>query len=71
MVQDRKDGVIVYYRLTEGAISKLLENARELVADEQTYPPVPDLPVDGCPCPKCEESSKFGGKIVTQAREKG
>ena len=57
LVSDRRDGVIVYYRLAERTISEILKQTRELVADGFTFPQNPELPVDRCPCPKCEEAA--------------
>lgn len=55
-VQDRRDGVIVYYGLTDSRITELIARSRELVIARGQgigCPPVPVAPVEGCPCPKC------------------
>jgi DNA-binding transcriptional ArsR family regulator len=56
LVRDRKDGVIVYYRLSDPLIKDLLGLAREILGSsgvEVDFPPVPESPLPGCPCPKC------------------
>lgn len=56
LVQDRKDGVIVYYRLADDHIAALLSASRELLRGAGApihFPEPPSSPVAGCPCPKC------------------
>jgi len=45
VVADRKDGLLVYYRLSDPLIAQLLENVMG-PAEERTAPAA-------CPCPKC------------------
>lgn len=55
---DRKDGVIVYYRLADPSVMELIAAARAVLraAGQVIEPPyVPIGPVAGCPCPKCLE----------------
>ncbi len=56
LVLDRKEGVIVYYRLADQRLVALMESAREMlramgVLVERAA--IPTAPVRGCPCPKC------------------
>ena len=56
LVRDRKDGVIVYYRLSNPHIEDLLELTREILRStgmKVDFPPIPDSPIEGCPCPRC------------------
>jgi DNA-binding transcriptional ArsR family regulator len=56
LVTDRKDGVMVYYRLADERVTKLLSLASELLgaSDEQVpIAAIPESPVEGCPCPVC------------------
>jgi DNA-binding transcriptional ArsR family regulator len=56
LVEDRRDGVMVYYRLSDQRIRELIDLTRELLRScgvEAHFPPVPDVPVPGCPCPEC------------------
>jgi len=46
LVTDRKDGLLVYYRLADGRIERLLEQVLG-PAGEPTRPPQ-------CPCPRCQ-----------------
>ncbi|PKO21990.1 MAG: ArsR family transcriptional regulator [Chloroflexi bacterium HGW-Chloroflexi-1] len=57
LVLDRKDGVMVYYRLAAPCIATLITLTRQLVSEAEgslAFPPVPRSPVSGCPCPKCQ-----------------
>ena len=45
VVADRKDGLLVYYRLSDSLIAQLLEDALG-PPEERTAPPA-------CPCPRC------------------
>ena len=58
LVQDRKDGVMVYYRLADGEIATVLAATRRLRrlsdGDGQEWQ-VPASPVAGCTCPKCSD----------------
>jgi DNA-binding transcriptional ArsR family regulator len=56
LVNDRKDGIMVYYRLADERIAKLLSLARELLGASGEQVPlaaIPESPVEGCPCPVC------------------
>jgi len=62
LVKDRKDGVIVYYRLADECIAEVLALARDLLPAtgvEVAFPPVPKSPISGCPCPKCENRGSW------------
>ncbi len=56
LVADRKDGLIVYYRLADDLTCELLATTRQLLLHQNPglrFPPVPDYPVPGCHCPYC------------------
>jgi DNA-binding transcriptional ArsR family regulator len=56
LVVDRRDGVMVYYRLADAraaAIVSLLKDLQRACGPELGYLNVPLAPVDGCPCPHC------------------
>lgn len=56
LVADRKDGVMVYYRLADGRLPAIQALVRELLAGMgRPVPPpqIPAVPVPGCPCPRC------------------
>jgi len=75
LATDRKDGVMVYYRLGDPGIRDLIsltrdllvatdvEAATRLAAGEAVFPAIPQPPVPGCPCPVCEAArhSPSGG----------
>ena len=46
VVTDRKDGLLVYYRLADPQVEHLIA--------EILGPPGKRVCVDGCPCPRCE-----------------
>lgn len=58
LVQDRKDGVMVFYRLADPQIATVLVETRRLQrlseGDGQEWQ-VPVAPVAGCTCPKCTQ----------------
>ncbi len=51
LVLDRRDGLRIYYRLTDPGITRLLEDLRSLTGRDAI---ASRWPLDGCPCPKCE-----------------
>ena len=56
LVADRKDGVMVYYRLADGRLPAIQALVREMLAGmgrPVPVPQVPTAPVPGCPCPRC------------------
>lgn len=56
LVTDRRDGVMVYYRLADPAVTETVRATRALLrANGQAveFPAIPTLPVEGCPCPHC------------------
>jgi DNA-binding transcriptional ArsR family regulator len=58
LVIDRRDGLIVYYRLQDDRSSDAVRAIRDILTDKSgsslSWPQVPSRPVSGCPCPKCE-----------------
>lgn len=60
LVSDRKDGVMVYYRLADTRTAALLALSRELLrtgGQSAEFPAVPESPLEGCPCPACASRS--------------
>ena len=58
LVLDRKDGVMVFYRLADPEISTALAATRRLQRLSEGEPQewqVPASPVAGCTCPKCTQ----------------
>jgi DNA-binding transcriptional ArsR family regulator len=47
LVEARRDGLKVYYRLNDGRVSKMLDIALG------SRPVMGVQPIDGCPCPVC------------------
>jgi len=57
LVQDRKDGVLVYYRLADQRVIEALRLLREVLRSSGKPAPSPDIPTGplaNCPCPKCQ-----------------
>ena len=58
LVVDRRDGLMIYYRLADAraaAIVSLLKDLHRAVEPGVLFPETPRLPVPGCPCPKCAQ----------------
>jgi len=56
LVVDRREGVVVYYRLADPRVAENIALTRRLLVAtgrELEFPSVPESPVDGCACPKC------------------
>ena len=54
LVADRKDGLRVYYRITDRAVFRVLDPARNMVEQEGLkFAPVTKLAPPGCSCPSC------------------
>jgi ArsR family transcriptional regulator len=59
LVYDRREGVMVYYGLMDERVYEAVRATRILLratGEEATFAPVDALPVEGCPCPKCEQA---------------
>lgn len=58
LVTDRRDGLIVYYRLQDEQVMAAVSALRTVSAARSEtgadHPAVPERPVRNCPCPKCE-----------------
>ncbi|MFH1086153.1 MAG: metalloregulator ArsR/SmtB family transcription factor [Chloroflexota bacterium] len=64
LVEDRRDGMMVYYRLASGRVAKVLTLLQELALDMGVaveLPDVPISPVPGCPCPICSGAGAHNG----------
>ncbi len=58
LVEDRREGTIVYYRLAATEIETLLAWVRDELARQGRPTPqlvIPRPPVKGCPCPQCAQ----------------
>ena len=55
LVTDRKDGIMVYYRLADQRIAQLIGLSRELLPSvtQVASMAIPKSPVEGCSCPAC------------------
>lgn len=51
LVQDRKDGLNVFYSLRDKKVATVLQDI--LRREQGERGPSPRMPVEGCPCPKC------------------
>lgn len=60
LVTDRREGTLIYYRLTDDRLAQLLDSsktlAQALTGQGLTFPSVPDSALDNCPCPRCQAS---------------
>ena len=62
LVEDRREGLNVFYALTSPGVNSLLQEARQLAARvahndgiELAFTPIRKVPPERCGCPKCEE----------------
>jgi DNA-binding transcriptional ArsR family regulator len=60
LVSDRREGTLIYYRLTNDHLAAWLDSGKELVRDSDGNPasfaPVPEEALAACPCPRCQEA---------------
>jgi len=58
LVADRREGTLIYYRLSDEHLAALLSEgkqvAQDLEGDELAFPPLPSEILDNCPCPRCQ-----------------
>jgi DNA-binding transcriptional ArsR family regulator len=60
LVADRKDGLMVYYRLSDERVRDLLSVGMGILRNqgiELECVPVPTAPLSDCPCPRCQAGS--------------
>jgi DNA-binding transcriptional ArsR family regulator len=57
LVNDRRDGLNVYYSLTDDSVASLLEEARKGMPNDMAVPKKAKS-VD-CPCPRCAEGAEI------------
>ncbi len=61
LVADRKDGLRVYYHITDRAVFRVLDPARSMVEQEGgKFASVTKLAPHGCTCPSCVPSQGDG-----------
>ncbi len=56
LVADRRDGLMVYYRVESPRVVELIAAMAEIMraqGQEIELPPIAEGPLPGCPCPKC------------------
>ncbi len=56
LVRDRREGVMIYYRLSDARLPTLINLLKELLRawdPDIRFPEIPETPVEGCPCPAC------------------
>ena len=60
LVADRREGTLIYYRLADKHLARLLEEGKALVMaleeEALTFPPIPREALENCPCPLCQGS---------------
>lgn len=58
LVADRREGTLIFYRLADEGLASLLTGGRSVAqalgGQELEFPPLPEGPVVGCPCPHCQ-----------------
>ncbi len=57
LVADRREGALIYYRLADEHLARLLEQGKALLLATHkglTLPVIPAYPLKNCPCPRCQ-----------------
>jgi len=58
LVTDRRDGTLIYYRLSDEHLARLLDESKAAIEDmdgqDLAFPRVPEEALEGCPCPRCQ-----------------
>jgi DNA-binding transcriptional ArsR family regulator len=65
LVLDRKDGLRVYYRLTDPAVLGVMEQARTWLERQGVALEEADLAPRDCPCPKCSKASTHTALVAS------
>ena len=59
LVTGRREGTLIYYRLSDEHLAALLDEGKAVVQDlleeEIAFPSVPAQALANCPCPRCQE----------------
>lgn len=63
LVQDRRDGWNIYYRVVRPEVFDVLEAAGRMLGGEP-HPPVVRERDEACPCPKCSPAPEAPAKIL-------
>ena len=68
LVLDRRDGLMIYYRLADSRVVDLLQLSRQLVMARTgaRFPETPTGPVADCPCPSCAAATGLDGAIAAR-----
>ncbi len=57
LVTDRREGTLIYYRLADEHLAKLLYEGRTWVLERAgeglAFPSIPEGALENCPCPHC------------------
>jgi ArsR family transcriptional regulator len=58
LVADRREGTLIYYRLADERLARLINEGKTLVQDlngkDLAFPQVPENALENCPCPRCQ-----------------
>jgi len=58
LVTDRRDGTLIYYRLSDEHLVRLLEESRAALQERNgrglAFPRVQEEALENCPCPRCQ-----------------
>jgi len=65
LIQDRKDGLRIYYRIKDPRVFEVLDAANALAGAKETGRE--PKTIAACPCPKCEASGPRRGRKSSRA----
>ena len=57
LVQDRREGLNIYYRLAEPRLLRVLDAARQVTGPSRRAQQPRTVAVPDCPCPKCNAAT--------------
>ncbi|MCD6520148.1 MAG: helix-turn-helix transcriptional regulator [Anaerolineae bacterium] len=75
IVRARREGTLIFYRLVDERILRIIEYARQILCSKgiKALPErIPPIPLEGCPCPKCTAARmSFSTNVDTREHPKG
>ncbi|MEP7357530.1 MAG: metalloregulator ArsR/SmtB family transcription factor [Anaerolineales bacterium] len=57
LVQDRREGLNIYYHLAEPRLAPVLDAARQATGQSGPARRLQSVPLAACPCPKCNSAA--------------
>ncbi|MCR4406706.1 MAG: metalloregulator ArsR/SmtB family transcription factor [Anaerolineae bacterium] len=74
LVADRKDGLLVHYRLSDERVGELLQLGQDILRAQgmEVQPaPVLTIPLQGCTCPRCQAGQESRERVGFATNQDG